>query len=425
MYLGQSSQGLSLFPTIVTPPPFVPPNNSGPYIPVDVSVPLRARPGLIFQRDLSEGRNIALLNSGIAPASQIKFHAGFYMGSNNVNGTGANNGSEFTVLAASGPKVLGWFGIYTWRQFETADGIYNFAAMASDFNALQVKQPGARFGAQIWAETFGGVIAGGFGIPNYILNNAIYGPGQDGVHTGYWTGANGGGFAAIWRPAVNNRYAQMFEALAGTSFLTTAGPYAGQTFTWDTHPLVEAFFDQETSLPVTAGSDYNETTYANQCVARYARMGADACFKHTNFGALINDMAGSPPSVNVAVVGAQANRCAMSWPDTNGASHAVTWGQHFYQGDQWNGTTFIPGGTDQRGRMACLGWVESLDYNGFTALDMYNAMVPLKVTHAVFTLVQGGNANSNWTAQVLPVINGNPVPSTACPTNYNNQCFPG
>lgn len=353
----------------------------------------------------------------------IKFHPGFYMGSNNVNGTGASNGSEFTILAASGAKVLGWFGIYTWRQFETADGVYNFSPMAADFNALQAKKPGARFGGQIWAELFSGTTVA-FGIPQYILTNSIYGPGQDGIHFGYWTGQNGGGFAAIWRALVNDRYARMFEALANTSFLTTAGPYAGQTFTWDTHPLVEAFFDQETSLPVTAGSDYNESTYSAQCVARYARMGA--AFDHTNFGALINDMSGSAGPVGLAVTGAFNGRCGMAWPDTQGASTgSVTWGQHFYRGDQLSGTTFIPGGTDRRGQMACLGWVESPDYNSWTAQDMFNGMAALKVTHAIFTLVQGGNANSNWTSAVLPMINANTIPNAACPLNYNSQCFSG
>lgn len=368
---------------------------------------------------------IAVATTQPAPVTgSIKFHPGFYMGSNNVNGTGASNGSEFTILAASGPKVLGWFGIYQWRQFENATaGVYDFSALAADFNALQTKKPGSRFGGQIWAEAFSGTTVS-FGIPQYILTNSIYGPGQDGIHFGYWTGVNGGGFAAIWRPSVNDRYAAMFEALAGTSFLTTAGPYAGQTFTWDTHPLVEAFFDQETSLPVTAGSDYSESTYATQCSARYTRMGA--AFKHTNFGSLINDMSGSPPSVGVAVTGAFNGRCAMAWPDTQGASTGtVTWGQHFYRGDQWNGTTFVPGGTDRRGHMACLGWVESPDYSRWTAQDMFNGMVPLQVTHAVFTLVQGGVANSNWTSAVLPVINGNTIPSAVCPTNYAGACFFG
>lgn len=342
------------------------------------------------------------------------------MGSNNINGGHDNNAAEWNALAASPAKVLGWFGIYTWRQFETSDGVYDFSMLVTHFNALQAKRPGARFGAQIWCEAFSGTTVS-FGIPQYILTNSFYGPGQDGIHFGYWTDQNGGGFAAIWRAQVNERYTRMFENLATTSFVTTAGPYAGQTFTFDTHPLIEAWFDQESSLAVTAGSDYNESTFANLSVARYIR--SAAAFKNTTFAALINDMAGSPPSVGVAVTGAYNNRGAMAWPDTNGIAQrangtfpGITWGQHFYSGDTWNGSAFVSNGTNLKGRMGALAWIESPDYNVYTAPDLFDGLEGLKATHGIITYVTTGNGT--WTTNILPLINARILSNTAYPDNY-------
>lgn len=357
-----------------------------------------------------------------------KFHPAFYMGSNNINGGHDSNANEFNVCAAAGAKVLGWFGIYTWSQFETADGVYDFSMLVNHFNALQAKKPGARFGIMIWCETFSGVTVS-FGIPQYILTNSMYGPGADGIHFGYWPlnfgNGNAGGTAAIWRPAVNERYTRLFERLAKASFLTTAGPYAGQTFTFDTHPLIEAIHDQESSLSLATGSDYNEITFANQCVARYIR--SAAAFPHTTFAPQINYLNGSPPAVGTLVTGAFNARCGMSWPDTNGValrkgvSPGVSWGQHFYRGDAYDGVNFVAGGTDRRGQMPCVAWVQQPDYTPYTAVDMLAGMQALQATHGIWTYVVGGNGD--WVSAVLPMINANAINNTACPANYNGTCF--
>lgn len=344
------------------------------------------------------------------------------MGSNNINGGHDSNANEYNVIAASGPKVLGWFGIYTWSSFETSDGVYDFSSLATHFNALQAKKPGARFGIMIWCETFSGTNVA-FGTPSYILNNSFYGAGKDGIHTGYWTlsFSSGGGTAAIWRAQVNERYTRLFEHLATTSFVTTAGPYAGQTFTFDTHPLIEAIFDQESSLSLSTGSDYNENTMTSQSIARYTRCAQ--AFKNTTFSPMINFLNGSPPDVGQLVSGAYANRCGIAWPDTNGVAQkangtfpGVTWGQNFYIGNVYNGTAFVPGGTDLRGRIANLGWIQQPDYTPYTAADMFDGFEFLKNSHGVATYVTGGNGD--WTTKVLPLIQSRVLSNTAYPDNY-------
>lgn len=404
-------------------------NNSGV---VTATVPATT-PSQIQLRATDADGNVSALSASIlgvpktaATGAQIKFHVGLIMGSNNINGGSDSNANEFSVCAAAGAKCIGWYGIYTWRQFETSDGVYDFSMLVNHFNALQAKKPGARFGAQIWCEAFSGTTVS-FGIPQFILNSSTYGPvGPDGIHFGYWPldfgSGNQGGTAALWRTAVNERYTRVFEHLATTSFLTTAGPYAGQTFTFDTHPLIEAFFDQESSLSLASGSDYSENTFTTLSVARYVR--SAAAFPHTNFAPLINFLNGSPPDVALLVTGAFNARCAMSWPDTTGAfpTHS-TWAQHFYAGDAYNGTTFVPGGTDLRGKMACIAWVEQPDYPTYTAADMFNTMQNLRVNQGVFTYVTGGNGD--WNTKVLPLINSSALTATACPAAYNGACFSG
>lgn len=76
MRLGQKSAGLSLYPTIGTPPPFVPPTTLGPYIPVDLSDPIKARPyfpHIDYQRDLS------LLSPPVIGAQTFRVPAGHYV----------------------------------------------------------------------------------------------------------------------------------------------------------------------------------------------------------------------------------------------------------------------------------------------------------------------------------------------------------
>lgn len=91
MYLGQSSQGLSLFPTIVTPPPFVPVAPSGPYVPVDLSAPLarraamqfeQPRPGALYQpvgppsvKNFTPGHGFAMYNYNSTIAANLAFIA--------------------------------------------------------------------------------------------------------------------------------------------------------------------------------------------------------------------------------------------------------------------------------------------------------------------------------------------------------------
>lgn len=360
-------------------------------------------------------------------ASFIKWPFGHFMGSNNINGdTVSGNGrnqNEMNLCAAAGPLIRGWAGIYLWSHFQSAKNVYDFAPLVSDFNYLQSVKPGAFFAPMIWAETFSGTNPTGMGVPAYILGDSQYGPGQDGAHFGYWTldFGNGisGGTGAVWRPLVNSEYAAMFEALAKTPLTATTGPYAGQTFTFDTHPLIAFVHDQESSLSLSAGSDYSENAMTTQSLARYQRM--KAAFPHTTVAPQLNFLNGSPPDVGLLVAGAAAAGCGISWPDTIGAypTHN-SWAQQFYIGQQYNGSAFVPGGKDLRGNAPCIGWVQQPDYAQSTATDILNSMQQLAAGIDVWTFVTGGNGD--WTTKVLPMLKATALANTACPLSYNGAC---
>jgi len=370
------------------------------------------------------------------PTGQIKWHPKHWMGSNNINGDSVSgngrNQNEINVLAASGANVAGYQPIYTWDHLEPTDGGYDFSSIISDFNYLQSKAPGKRFGPMIWCEKFTGTGATGLGTPAYILNNSIYGPGSDGVHFGYWNqdfgSGQSGACAAIWRTNVNDRYTRMFEHLATTSFVTTSGPYSGQTFTFDTHPLIEFVFNQETSLNLQAGSDYNSTNFANNFNIQVQRM--VAAWPHTIVGPQINYVIANALTINgivdnLAVAGPAA---AMSSPDVypTAANGFPTMGQNVYMGNRWNGSGFTPGGTDYRNSIPCIGFAQQATYTHFptkTPADNFASAQTLRCSYFLWTYVVG--TNYDWSTKIVPFINANAITNTACPVSFAGQCFTG
>jgi hypothetical protein len=391
-------------------------------------------PGTQFYRveafdQYQTGNTSAVVGCSPATGQPVKWHPGHYMGSNNINGSvtrgNGRNQNEMNILAASGPNVLGYQTIYTWDVCELSDGGYDFANIIEDFNYLQSVAPGKRFGPMIWCEKFSGTGATGLGTPAYILNNSIYGPGSDGVHFGYWNqdfgAGQSGACAAIWRTNVNDRYTRMFEHLATTSFVTTSGPYAGQTFTFDTHPLIEFIFNQETSLNLQAGSDYNSTNFANNFNTQVNRM--VAAFPHTLVGPQINFVIANALTINgivdnLAVAGPAV---AMSSPDVypTAAGGFPTIAQNVYMGNRWNGSGFTPGGTDYRNSIPCIGFAQQATYTHFPTkgpADNFASAQTLRCSYFLWTYVSG--TNYDWSSKIVPFINANPITNTAYPANF-------
>lgn len=213
-----------------------------------------------------------LIGSGNAPSG---WYPGIYPQSVNVNGfsasvTGANSGAgsgrnhdeiaEIITSAVRFPGIFtGYGGLYTWPVFDGPTlGAYNFNGLISDFNDLQAQAAAAgvimRYTPNIqaysnWQSTFSAA-AGQYIVPAYILNGgSTYGDGAYGGTGNGWsfTGWTGSKYqfleAALWNANVMARWIKMWQALYNTSFLTTAGPYSGQTYTFGTHPLICGFVD--------------------------------------------------------------------------------------------------------------------------------------------------------------------------------------
>jgi hypothetical protein len=391
-------------------------------------------PGTQFYRveafdQYQTGNTSAVVGCSPATGQPVKWHPGHYMGSNNINGSvtrgNGRNQNEMNILASSGANVLGYQPIYTWDVCELSDGGYDFTNIIEDFNYLQSVAPGKRFGPMIWCEKFTGTGFSGLGTPAYILNNSIYGAGSDGVHFGYWNqdfgSGQSGACAAIWRANVNDRYTRMFEHLATTSFVTTSGPYAGQTFTFDTHPLVEFIFNQETSLNLQAGSDYNSTNFANNFNTQVQRM--VAAFPHTLVGPQINFVIANALTINgivdnLAIAGpAVAMSCPDVYPTASGGFPTI--GQNVYMGNRWNGSGFTAGGTDYRNSIPCIGFAQQATYTHFptkTPADNFASAQTLRCSYFLWTYVVG--TNYDWSSKIRPFIDANPITNTAYPANF-------
>ena len=176
-----------------------------------------------------------------------------------ASGTGANGGDRTKIAAAitANPAIfVGWSPIYNWHFIQpTAAGQYpGFYAMLADFNAWQTASPGAYFVPQVSAYR---VANGTFNpnggasiIPAYILSGgSSYGNTPSGGSGNGWmaTGYSAPNYtyyeARLDNALVNAEWLKLFAYIMNTPFVTTAGPYAGQTFTLNTHPLCAGYLD--------------------------------------------------------------------------------------------------------------------------------------------------------------------------------------
>ena len=324
-----------------------------------------------------------LTEVGSPPTGQVKSHSGNYWYGTAIGGGPGVNNSDMTAFAGAFPLLKGYCPNYVWSDIESVLGNYgnngyagqtaNFQMIIDDFNYLQNAAPGARFVITIDPETFGDYTSGGTsqtvngnGVPDYILSGSTYGPaGNNGTQYGYQLQIEGGDInaitAAIWRPAVANRLAALFVALAGTSFTTTAGPYTGQTFTFDTHPLIEGFI---TGIDVFAGpyNDYSSTYFLSTANSNIYPT-VIAAVPHTPFAFLLDYLGGDTGGQMVtAIAQMYAARVALTWPDTYGTERVEN-SQLIYSGGSWNGSAYVPGGgINYSTLMDCFGNVQRPDY---------------------------------------------------------------
>lgn len=373
----------------------------------------------------------------VTPSTQIKWDVAHYMMSWNINGTGAKNQSEMNALAASGPAVAGYGANYRWGALETAQGVYDFSPIVADFNYLQSVAPGKRFAITLATRAFGAnflpsaTVSSGF-IPNYVLNNPLYGPlGPNGTQYGYTVASLNGGVytelaACLWRAPVMARKIALFAALANSTALPL---YNGVQYTFDTHPLIEAIIDwDESALSMTGASappaDYSAASYKAQIEAFNASLAVN--WPHTNGLSCLNYTGPSqnPTDVLDMVTAAFNARAAFSGPDVFFPSTNYTWAQQALIGMVWNGTTFVPGGTDLRGKMPVMLQVQQPDYSRATPANIYTSCAFFGASHIFWTYQPAGQPVT-WLNDILPVINAHASLPSACPTAYAGACFAG
>jgi hypothetical protein len=380
-----------------------------------------------------------------ATANGIKFHPGHYLGSYNVDGTGAPNQGEMNFLATLDSNVIGYMADYTWSAIEHDQGNYswsyasnsntgvNFQNIIADFNYLQSVRPGARFIINLLPETFGNqgtntdIAVNGNGVPDYILTSPTYGPaGPNGSQYGYELQVGGGNIyaivSAIWRPAVMARLAALVKALANTSFTTTSGPYAGQTFTFDTHPLIEGIITGEDEY---SGGDYTMPAYLAQLQSLYTTV--IPALPHTAFGVYLDYLGGDDGTgMPQAIANAYSARVALTGPDIYGTEREEN-SQIVYAGGSWNGSNFVAGGgTNYRGKMPFFGQVQSPDYGKSgpgidTPANIFTNIQYLGTDNAIWT--DGAenspyNTSSFWNSYIQPMADATPTWNTSCPTAY-------
>lgn len=377
----------------------------------------------------SAQKPLTLLVNQASSVMTTKWTPGHYMASDTYNNTGSN-GPDFSALS-SATNVLGWMGLYRWGSVTSTQGVYNFSQLIADWNAEQAAAPGKRFAVSISLATFhpsaplSATISSGW-IPAYILNGSAYGAGSNGTQFGYsqarYDGSTGytETTAAIWRPLVATEYSNMLAAWAATSVTLTAGPWAGQTYTVDTHPGYEAtYLGFESALDFTnVTNDYSDSTLRTQLSAIYQAV--RAAFPHTlvrsglNFCGTFSNMAGFVADLNTKKVG-------LGGPDLI-TQASFSWAQHLLRGDtSTNGTTWTTGGgTSYLGAVDSGPWVQDPDYAKATnTTAIAQAGAALDASHIFWVrLNNGSGVKGDWATDVLPVINANPIAFTTRPTNW-------
>lgn len=354
-----------------------------------------------------------VLQLPVAPAPPPVIHkfagtTGFYMLSNNINGTAApvGNGSnalEFSVFSRYHTKITGWSGYWTWRALETSEGVYNFAnVIGADVLAAQAAVPGCCVGIQIlaWAEFFAGnpltpaqVSAKTFSspLPDYILNcggtldgNAVaVGPNgfQYGFAVGSWDGTHYNEiYGAFWIPIITTKLIAMYQALAVDIVPDGSG------LTYDLHSKIPfIYLGDEFSISLATGA-FNPPPGCNYatCAAQYLRLVAAvaAAFPHTiivinySFGVaaggaqetyqqLLNDLATLSNVRGVIFGGADCQGASFT------ASHAESPPTWMYDGNSFanmnaavGGSTAVTGGgTSLVNKMGYIAQMEGPDYS--------------------------------------------------------------
>jgi hypothetical protein len=368
----------------------------------------------------------------IPPATNaIKWRPGHFIGTYLLNNSDANAfAGQITEVAGIKhlvPEVLGIGLWFTWRFLEPTRGNYSgIATLVSACDALRAA------GLYAWIFVVDDTWAGTQRYaPDYLTS-------ESGASGGIYNKVNGGTTPKLWNAAVMDRDIALWQQLGAAL---------------DTHRAVEVVSYRE----LDTGFGGNEFTAAGFSYTAYHDQlhrwvdATKAAFAHTNIAAPAN-FSGQQSLMAGWVKYCYDRGVGCGGPDIypqdpyryGGSGKGSTWSDAIHRGLQWNGTSFVAGGTDYRGKMFYASQVQDPDMGrGYTwpprAFYEYAAAIDgLAQSHMMWwrkdypwtgTNFPAASAQTYWTNTVAPTTlriksflqsGGHPMRATP-PTFYNGN----
>lgn len=402
MRLGQSQTGLALYPLIVTPPPAPPPVVPGPFVPVDLSAPIKrpSNPSLYH----SYARSPLLFPA--PPPVTRSLNYGYYGNFNtsiSKNGTVANVAFETDLVGGSPAGILGYNFSVTWAFLEPSQNNYNLAGFMSLYNKMAGYPIPRRTWITIQVGAFTSTHPGTNDdsiIPLYLQQNVgLYG--QSGYRVAGVT-TQPGGVSGWWGGDGNgNTYAVRMDNANVTARFIALIQWLGSVA--NTLPLFEGVIFQENSFWVGAladngGSGYSDVNaYSQQSLLTAA---ASAALPNKNVSYENTFLADITRTQNFASVLIN-NSCLPGMTDSKGQTTInnsggvlPTWGMAAYGGVQLPGSSAVV--QNWRPGVPSCCQIEAPDFGAFGGIAGTN--VPITLTSAP---IAGATS-----AQISPSSNG-------------------
>ena len=390
----------------------------------------------------------ATIKSSSQNSGAIKWNPGQYMASEGIlSGTStlADFSSEMDDLS-SWDNIIGYRLFVSWGALERAQGSYDFSVLDAILNRLKTnyKTP-KRLVIALVPGSFGNCHIGtGDYVPLYIQQNSAYGASPNSGTYGWWGGISNGNvnscIAAVWRPAVMNRFIALVQALGAH---------------YDSDPDFEAIMIQEDSWVIGNAVDTSpkDSSYVDATMLAQLQSlltAATSSFPHTSV-VMQNTWLQQPTSTQSFEQWMVNNRVAPGSPDSVGQSaftnydfanpdSKFAWGLEAYMGVQASGSSWKP--VDLRPKAHAFMDVEGPDIagafygfigapEGFKPQDIIAALnQTYDASHAFWTHfyssdpVWPGSGSvgdvAPWAvwSNLAPIINSTPLINTTYPANY-------
>jgi hypothetical protein len=365
-----------------------------------------------------------------APGTQkIKWNPGHYMASNSMLYAGdqlAKISGEMDDLAGW-DKIRGYRILVSWGALEPAKGQYDFSLLDAMLQRLKTKYGTPRqLVLVVLPGQFGGHLSGqsGGSIPRYIQQGGEYGPSPNGGSYGWW-GGSAGYCAALFRPAVMDRYIELIKALGAR---------------YDNDPNFEAIMFQEDSWMIgewLGAPDFPKD--GNSAIPQLQRLltASTTAFPHTSV-VMQNTWAGTIGPTMAFQNWMAQNRIAAGSADVVGQSafdkynFSMAWGLQAYAGIPIGNVKY----SDMRGMSRSMMDVESAELSGgyfakyggpYTPLDIVHALnQTYKSSHAFWNHFFGNEqawgssipTEAKW-SNMAATLSANPLTNIDYPANYN------